>query len=266
MGRRFPVPLESGIISFSSHGGLETGYPKSLYGDTLEAGAPVAGDFDGDGIVDVAVAITDASYGGIVALYSMEGPNHDENHHWPMKGHDNQQTGYFSPLRPNRPTNLATSQSLSGIDLRWQDNSNREVTFQIERSETGFPFTYQVIGEVPGNSPNPMSAIGLYLTEEDAIHWQLECHSGALPAFACQSNHSHARRGRGLARQRQRYLIPRFTMATLEEIVAHVIYFIDRETAAQYQRSQTLARRALWPCRLVLRLAGHYNAPRIQFV
>ncbi|MDH3284356.1 MAG: hypothetical protein OEQ13_06410 [Acidobacteriota bacterium] len=61
---------------------MEEGYPKSLCGNAEDAGAPVTGAFDRDGLGDVAVAITDVSYGGIVAAYDMPGVDHDERHVW----------------------------------------------------------------------------------------------------------------------------------------------------------------------------------------
>jgi len=121
------------------------GYPKSLYGETGDVGAPVVGDFDLDGLVDVAVAITDGSYGGIVAIYDMPFANNDERHHWPMLGHDNQQTGYFSPAKPNRPLNLRTTNGAGGVLLEWNDQSSVEEGIVVERSRTGQPFSFDPV-------------------------------------------------------------------------------------------------------------------------
>ncbi len=82
-----------GVRAFTPTGAGIAGYPKSLYGETLDLGAPVVGDFDGDGLVDVAVGITDSVYGTVVAIWEETGTNHPENQHWPMMGHDVRHTG-----------------------------------------------------------------------------------------------------------------------------------------------------------------------------
>ena len=58
-----PLP---GILAYDAQGVAVDEFPKSLYGNTDDDGAPVIGDFDGDGLVDIAATITDASYGGVI--------------------------------------------------------------------------------------------------------------------------------------------------------------------------------------------------------
>jgi len=91
-----------------------------------------------DGLVDVAVGITDASYGGIVAIWNMAGPNHDEHHAWPMLGHDVRHTGFYTPPAPNRL-------SLAGNVLAWEDRSAVEDAYLVERSATGAAWSYQTV-------------------------------------------------------------------------------------------------------------------------
>lgn len=89
--------LAPGIVGFHSGHGLApvVSYPKSLYGETGDYNAPVLGDFDKDGLIDIAATITDASYGGIVAVYNMPVVFRPERNQWPMVGHNVLHTGYF---------------------------------------------------------------------------------------------------------------------------------------------------------------------------
>jgi Big-like domain-containing protein/VCBS repeat protein len=164
-GRPLPVSLSSASLGDCGDGGLTTmagsrnafapnidafepegvrtaSYPKSLYGETGDVGAPVTGDFDSDGRVDVAAAITDANYGGIVAVYGTQGANYDEHHEWPMLGHDVRHSGRYSPPPPNRPTRLAASVGAAGVQLSWVDQSGIEDRYAVERSATGAPYTF----------------------------------------------------------------------------------------------------------------------------
>jgi FG-GAP-like repeat len=142
-----------GIVAFYADGSPVVEYPKSLYGNTLDAGAPVIGDFNDDGIVDVAAAITDASYGGIVAIWcGPDNPNRDEEHHWPMLGHNNQHTGLYTVPPPNRPVNAIREQTPDGVDLWWEDVSSVEDEYIVERSETGAPWTYNQIASLSADS------------------------------------------------------------------------------------------------------------------
>jgi hypothetical protein len=142
-----------GVFSFEVEtGSLTGGYPKSLYGNTGDVGAPAIGDFDGDGLVDVAVAITDASYGGILAVYNMPGPNHDEKHQWPMLGHDARHTGRYTLPKPNQPTALSAKTSATAIKLQWVDNSSVEDGYLVERSASGAPFSYIPVAVLPVNA------------------------------------------------------------------------------------------------------------------
>jgi hypothetical protein len=131
---------------------LLNGYPKSLYGETGDVGAPVVGDFDDDGLIEVAVAITDANYGGIVAVYDMPGENHDEGHDWPMLGHNVQHTSFYMDPPPNRPKDVQADANGSSVALSWIDQSNVESGYVVERSPTGAPFSYVAIANLPANA------------------------------------------------------------------------------------------------------------------
>ncbi len=110
----------------------------------------MAGDFDGDGLIDVAVAIEDDSYGGVVAIYSMPGPWNEEHAHWPMLGHDARHTGTYTVPAPNRPVAL----SLDSGGLRWEDRSSVEDGFVVEYSATAVPGSFRPIAE-QGRTPPP---------------------------------------------------------------------------------------------------------------
>ncbi len=145
-------PFEPGVAAFRPDGTMLEGYPKSLYGNTGDAGAPVIGDFDADGLVDVATAITDAGYGGVVAVWDMPGTNHDERHAWPMLGHDVRHTGLYTLPPPNRPANLAATLEDGALRLTWEDRSAVEDAYVVERSATGAPWTYSAIAQLPANT------------------------------------------------------------------------------------------------------------------
>jgi hypothetical protein len=137
-----------GILGFDADGALESGYVKALYGETWDTIAPVVGDVDGDGRVDVVVAVTDVSYGGILDLYKGEGPYYAERAFWPMRGKDVQRTGYNAPTAPNRPTVVTKRLFNNDLVLTWNDNSLVESGFVVERSADGSPFSYQSVAEV----------------------------------------------------------------------------------------------------------------------
>jgi hypothetical protein len=149
-----------GIAAYHPDGQMLAGYPKSLYGNTGDAGAPVIGDFDADGLVDVAAAITDASYGGVVAVWDMPGPNRDEHHHWPMLGHDVRHSGVWAPPPPNRPANLVATASGGAVGLAWEDRSAVEEGHVVERSPTGEPWSWTRIAELPAGATTYLDAGG----------------------------------------------------------------------------------------------------------
>lgn len=145
-----------GVIAFhvqgEDAGQFFDGYPKSLYGKTGDAGAPVIGDFNGDGCVQVAAAITDASYGGVVAVWDMSGENRDEHHAWPMMGHNVRHTGAYCDAPPNRPGMVEETRTTSSITLRWEDRSAVEDGYLIERSSSDEPWSYQEIATLAPNT------------------------------------------------------------------------------------------------------------------
>ena len=154
--RYFVAP---GVVASHADGTPLAAYPKSLYGNTSDASAPVIGDFDGDGLVDVAVAITDASYGGVVAIWNMPGTNHDEHHVWPMLGHDVRHTGFYTPPAPDRPVNLSVG---AGNVLAWEDRSAVEDAYVVERSATGAAWSYQTVAMLAPDSTSYAAAGGAY--------------------------------------------------------------------------------------------------------
>ena len=107
---------------------------------------------DGDGRVQVAVTFTDASYGGLVALWDMAGENHDEHHDWPMFGHDIRRGGTYSDPRPNRPANLTQQLVDTSLVMSWSNRSEVEENYVIERSSTGEPWSYETFATLPADS------------------------------------------------------------------------------------------------------------------
>ena len=152
-----------GILGFEFDGELEQGYPKSLYGETGDNSAPVVGDFNNDGIVELAATVTDVNYGGIIAIYQINnGPHNDENAHWPMLGHNQQNTGYYTPPSPNPPQGIIGGiDAEEGLGLLWQEIGNSTEGYVVQRSETGLPFSYMDIATVPPSEEE----ISLYIEE-----------------------------------------------------------------------------------------------------
>jgi hypothetical protein len=145
-------PAAPGVDAYHANAVAVATFPKSLYGYTGDMGAPVVGDFDGDGLVDVATAITDSSYGGVVAVWNLWGVNQDEHHAWPMLGHDPSHTGFYAVEPPNRPTDLSVTADGSGNHLGWQDRSAVEDGYRVERSASGAPWTWATIATLPANA------------------------------------------------------------------------------------------------------------------
>jgi hypothetical protein len=141
-----------GVHAFSRLGSPWWTWPKSLYGNTGDAGAPVIGDFDGDGFVDTAAAITDASYGGVLAIWNEPGINHDEKHHWPMLGHDPQHSGLYTVPPPNRPGHAIVTVVGDAAELHWQDRSAVEGEYVVERSPSGAAFTFVPLVALPAGT------------------------------------------------------------------------------------------------------------------
>ena len=133
-------------------GELFSGYPKSIFGKTGDVSAPVIGDFNGDGRVQVATTFTDASYGGLVAIWDMDGENNDEHHDWPMLGHNVRRSGTYADPTPNRPADL-TQETIDGsLILNWTDRSDVEDHYVIQRSSTGDPWSYDTFAILPADS------------------------------------------------------------------------------------------------------------------
>jgi hypothetical protein len=149
-GTRYPGA--PGVAAYRSDGGPVAAFPKSLYGYTGDIGASVVGDFDADGLVDVAAAITDAAYGGVVAVWNVWAPNHDERHPWPMLGHDVRHSGFYTVPPPNRPTNLTVRADGGGQHLAWLDASAVEERYVVERSASGAAWTWTAAATLPANS------------------------------------------------------------------------------------------------------------------
>ena len=101
---------------------------------------------------EVATAITDSSYGGVVALWNQWGANQDEHHAWPMLGHDLGHAGFYAVAAPNRPTDLTVTADGSGNHLGWQDRSGVEDGYRVERSVSGAPWTWATIAMLPANA------------------------------------------------------------------------------------------------------------------
>ncbi len=153
-------PEQPGVHAFRAEGTQTVAYPKSLFGYTGDVSAPVVGDFDADGLVDVASAVTDGNYGGIVSVWEMWVPNRDEHHAWPMLGHDVRHTGAWRPPSPNRPGGLVALED--GV-LTWEDRSAVESAYVVERSATGTAWTWVAVAHLPAdtsawNDPAPAGA------------------------------------------------------------------------------------------------------------
>ncbi|MHC5111798.1 MAG: FG-GAP repeat domain-containing protein [Planctomycetota bacterium] len=171
-----PYPLASSIIGAMSHGEITvsgsprggwvapsvqafyldgsdaTNYPKSLFGNTLDAGAPVQGDFDNDGMADVAVAVTDGSYGGVVSVWRCpHSENVDEVRYWPMLGHNARHTGCYDVPRPDPPTDVRVLRYSDRVIVRWADRSMVEDHYVVERSSSGLPFSFVPLAWLPGS-------------------------------------------------------------------------------------------------------------------
>jgi hypothetical protein len=72
-------------------------------------------------VVDSAATITDASYGGIVAIWNLWGLHHDERQHWPTMGHDVRQTGFYVPPPPDQPRSLTAELVDGRVRLQWEE-------------------------------------------------------------------------------------------------------------------------------------------------
>ncbi|MGB0716319.1 MAG: FG-GAP-like repeat-containing protein [Phycisphaerae bacterium] len=141
------------IQAFFADGDEATNYPKEMFGNTLDAGAPVQGDFDNDGMADVAAAITDGSYGGVVAIWRCpHSENVAETRHWPMLGFDAAHTGRYHVPAPRRPQMFAAARYDDRVVLTWSDSSDVESQYVIERSSSGDPFTFRSLVWLPANS------------------------------------------------------------------------------------------------------------------
>src|SRR5262249_53983755 len=85
--------------------------------------------------------LTDASYGGIIDVYNGQGPWYAERAFWPMQGKDIQRTGYNAPTAPNRPTGVTKTVTNGSLRISWNDNSQFETGFVVEKSTDGSAFS-----------------------------------------------------------------------------------------------------------------------------
>ena len=127
-------------------------YPKVLFGAAEDNRTPVVGDFDDDGMVEVAMSVTDSIYGGIVAVWDLDVPNHDEFHQWPTLGGNNRHTGFYQSPSPNRPLLTQVTASANRVVIKWTDNSSVEAGFLVQRSATGEAFTWEDVAVVDADS------------------------------------------------------------------------------------------------------------------
>lgn len=146
-----------GITAFGATGSVLSHYPKSLYGSPGDESAPVVDDFDGLGFASVAVTITDASYGGIVALYNTDWA-YVEGQDWPMLGNNIQHTGLFADTTPpTTPSNL-TASAVSGtqVNLAWTASADYlGVTgYQVERCQGSACTNFALVTTVTGTTYN----------------------------------------------------------------------------------------------------------------
>ena len=150
-----------GVLAYGDQGLMVEGFPKSLYGDTKDDGAPVIGDFDGDRLLDSAAAITDGTYGGVVALWRCSDTEYEAEHnHWPMMGHNVRHTGCYSVPKPNRPSCVLHTPIAGGVTLTWRDRSGVEEYYIVERSATGEPWSFVVIEDtLPPNTESYVDVV-----------------------------------------------------------------------------------------------------------
>lgn len=145
--------ISPSVQAFYADGHVTENYPKEMFGNTLDAGAPVQGDFDNDGLANVAVAITDGSYGGVVAIWHCPHSDHvEESRYWPMLGFDPSHTGRYRVPAPQQPRGLLVVRHDNRVVLTWDDASDVETEYVVERSSSGDPYTFRSLVWLPPNS------------------------------------------------------------------------------------------------------------------
>ncbi len=107
---------------------------------------PTIGDFDADGLADLAVGVDHPLYGGQLFVYELGESYQAETSPWRMAGHDPQRTGCYRPPEPNRPPALTATVVGTDVHLSWTDASAVETGYLVERSPTGEAFSFVTIG------------------------------------------------------------------------------------------------------------------------
>lgn len=124
------------LYAFSGDGSLLEDWPVSITNATM-VNSPAVGDVDGDGDIEIALIVK----GGTVHLWTIENvPYHGYLTDWGTFYHDNWNTGWFHPLKPQDLTAVISG---SSVDLGWNSNTEPDIAgYNIYRSDiSGGPYT-----------------------------------------------------------------------------------------------------------------------------
>jgi thermitase len=136
------------VYALNGGGQMISGWPKPIEGYGTKS--PALGDIDGDSKLELLAG------GGLeteLYVYDLDAALDHRTLQWPMYLHDSQRSGrYRLPPDIISPARLtAAAISSSEIKLEWQDKSDNETGFRIERSASAFG-AYNTIAEAEANA------------------------------------------------------------------------------------------------------------------